>query len=114
MPRANEQQSRVFYKGKVDDFVIFVDDAQALNNWRKDRTIPLAQVVSGWKIFVTHRHGAQGVLDTASNGSLESEFGTHNEDEVVKQILEKGELQQTVGRERQGDKNPSDGPSVPH
>lgn len=56
MPRANEQQSRVFYKGKVDDFVIFVDDAQALNNWRKDRTIPLAQVLNGWKIFVTHRY----------------------------------------------------------
>lgn len=46
--------------------------------------------------LISSSHGAQGVLDAASNGSLESEFGTYNEDEVVKQILEKGELQQTV------------------
>lgn len=31
-------------------------------------------------------------MDTASKGTLEDEFGTHNEDEVVKQILEKGSL----------------------
>lgn len=39
-----------------------------------------------------HRHGNQGVMDTASKGQLEDEFGTSNEDEVVKQILEKGSI----------------------
>lgn len=39
-----------------------------------------------------NRHGNQGILDAASNGSLESEFGTSKDDEVVKQILEKGNI----------------------
>lgn len=55
MPRSNVATSKVFYKGASDDFVVFVDDIGALNNWRNDRSIPLASVVNGWKIFVTHR-----------------------------------------------------------
>lgn len=39
------------------------------------------------------RHGAQGLLDGASKGTLESEFGTHNEDDVMVKILERGEYQ---------------------
>lgn len=34
-------------------------------------------------------------MNTASKATLENEFGTHNEDEVIKQILEKGTLQET-------------------
>lgn len=45
------------------------------------------------------RHGAQGELDGASNGTLEQEFGSHNEEEVVKQILEKGNVQSHAVRE---------------
>lgn len=41
------------------------------------------------------RHGNQGTLDTASNGTLEQEFGTSNDDDVVKQILEKGTILET-------------------
>lgn len=36
------------------------------------------------------RHGAQGVLDSASKATLENEFGTHNEDECMTKILEMG------------------------
>ena len=36
------------------------------------------------------RHGSQGVLDTASKGQLEDEFGTSRDEDVVQQILEKG------------------------
>jgi hypothetical protein len=41
------------------------------------------------------RHGAQGTFDDASKATLENEFGTTNDDEVIKQILEKGTLQET-------------------
>lgn len=46
-------------------------------------------------LFLTtnNRHGAQGELDTASKASLENEFGTSNEDEVVKKILTDGSIQ---------------------
>lgn len=43
----------------------------------------------------THRHGAQGVMDTASHATLENEFGTKNEDECITKILEKGQPQLT-------------------
>jgi len=50
-----EPQTKVHYKGKDDDFIIFVDSAQAVKDWVKDSSVPLAQVVSGWKIFVTRK-----------------------------------------------------------
>ena len=34
-------------------------------------------------------------MDTASNAVLENEFGTHKEEDVVQQILEKGDVQET-------------------
>lgn len=39
-----------------------------------------------------YRHGAQGIMDGASNAQLDSEFGTHREEDVVAQILEKGDI----------------------
>lgn len=54
MPRANETTSKIFYKGKSDDFVVFVDDFEILKKWKNDRSIPLADVLNGWKIFITH------------------------------------------------------------
>lgn len=34
-------------------------------------------------------------MDTASNSALDNEFGTHKEEEVVIQILEKGSVIET-------------------
>ena len=56
MPRGNAGQTKVHYQGKDEDFVVFVDDSQSLKNWINDRTIPLAQVVSGFKVFITHKY----------------------------------------------------------
>ncbi len=44
------------------------------------------------------RHGAQGQMDTASKSTLENEFGTQNDEEAIKQILEKGTLQESEVR----------------
>lgn len=41
----------------------------------------------------TYSQGLQGTHDTASKAALENEFGTSVDDEVIKQILEKGETQ---------------------
>jgi len=45
-----------------------------------------------------YRQGVQGILDTASKGQLESEFGTSKDDDVMAQILEKGEIIETEVR----------------
>lgn len=55
MTRGEAQQTKVHYKGKDEDFVIFVDDVKSAKDWKTDKTIPLAQVVSAFKIFVTHK-----------------------------------------------------------
>jgi ribosome maturation protein Sdo1 len=53
--RGNAPQTRVHLKGKDEDFVIIVDSKEAVQNWKNDKSVPLSQVVSGWKIFVTHK-----------------------------------------------------------
>lgn len=55
MTRGEANQTKVHYKGKDDDFVIFVDDAKSARAWKTDKSIPLAQVVSSFQIFVTHK-----------------------------------------------------------
>lgn len=54
--RGNAPQTKVHMKGKDEDFIVFVESKEAVQNWKKDKTVPLAQVVGGWKIFVTHRY----------------------------------------------------------
>ena len=49
-----------------------------VEKYRKDSSMPLVQVVDSYDIFVTHKHGAQGVLDRASHSQLENEFGTYD------------------------------------
>jgi ribosome maturation protein Sdo1 len=44
-------------------------------------------------MYLHTRHGAQGVLDGASKATLENEFGTSNDDQVIIKILEQGEVQ---------------------
>jgi len=51
-----------------------------------------------WLTLKIDRHGKQGVLNTASNSQLENEFGTKNEDEVMKKILENGTIQSSEVR----------------
>ncbi|RKF57371.1 putative shwachman-bodian-diamond syndrome protein [Golovinomyces cichoracearum] len=120
---ARGDQTKVHFKGKDEDFIIFIDDVKTANDWKTDKSKPLAQVVSAFKVFVTHkyvstppshfrapllwkilfhrkltgypRHGAQGNLDTASTATLENEFGTSVVEDVIKTIIEKGTIQET-------------------
>lgn len=41
------------------------------------------------------RHGAQGTFDSASKQTMDAEFGTDKDEEVIKAILEKGTLQES-------------------
>ena len=113
MARGNVANTKVFYQGSSEGFVVFVENEEIVKKWKEDKTIPLTDVVGGWKIFTTE-HGKQGVLNTASNSQLENEFGTKNEDDVVKAILEKGDIQSSENPERQGSTNDSMGARAAH
>jgi len=55
MTRGNVPQCKVIFKGSTDSFVVFVEGEQAVKDWKNDRSVPLAQVVAGFKIFQTHK-----------------------------------------------------------
>jgi len=114
MPRGNGPVAKVFYKGSTDDFVVFVESPEDLEAWKNDRSIPLTEVVNSFKIMLTHKHGAQGQMDGASKASLENEFGTHKEDDVIIKILEGGQVQTTENTERRGNRNESMGSRQAH
>ncbi|KAI1661330.1 shwachman-Bodian-diamond syndrome protein [Daldinia decipiens] len=105
MTKGETTQVKVHYKGKEDDFIIFIDDIETYKKWKSDKSVPMAHFISAFKIFVTHKQGNQGQMDGASNSTLENEFGVSNEDEVIKKILESGTIQESEFPERQGPKN---------
>jgi hypothetical protein len=51
--RGNDQQVKVHYKGNNDDFIVFVESAKAVQEWKADKSVPLVQVVNSFKVFVT-------------------------------------------------------------
>jgi hypothetical protein len=55
MPRGVAPQTKVHFKGKEDDFIVFVEDANALNDWKGAKSIPLTQIVASFKIFISHK-----------------------------------------------------------
>jgi len=59
MGRGGAQTHKVHYKGNTDDFLVFVDDKEAYEQYKKqaegEKTTPLAQVVSSFKIFSTNK-----------------------------------------------------------
>ncbi|KAM4059430.1 shwachman-Bodian-Diamond syndrome (SBDS) protein [Hirsutella rhossiliensis] len=107
MTRGEASQVKVHYKGKDEDFIVLVDDEATYKKWLADKSVPLAHFVSAFKIFVTHKQGTQGMMDTASKATLDNQFGTSVDEEVIKQILEKGHMQNSEMSDRQGPKNDS-------
>ncbi|TGJ80057.1 hypothetical protein E0Z10_g8713 [Xylaria hypoxylon] len=105
MTKGEATQTKIHYKGKDDDFIIFVDDNETYKKWLNDKSIPLAHFVSTFKVFVTHKQGTQGQLSDAAKLTLAAEFDTENEDEVIKQILLKGNVQESQFPGRDGSKN---------
>jgi ribosome maturation protein Sdo1 len=55
---------------------VIAESPEAVAKYRKDSTTPLVEVVDSFDIFITNKHGSQGVLDRASKGQIENEFGT--------------------------------------
>jgi len=55
MTRGEAQQIKCHYKGKDDDFLVFLDDVDTYKKWKQDKSVPLAHFISAFKIFVTHK-----------------------------------------------------------
>lgn len=89
---------KLHFKGHSDDFVVFAENEDIVHKFRKDKSIPLVEVVEVFKIFVsTGRHGSQGTFDEASNATLQNNFGSEDRDEIIKKIVQEGEIKSTFG-----------------
>ena len=51
--RGNDAVTKCHYKGSNEDFIVMVESANAVKEWKADRSIPIAQVVDGFKVFVS-------------------------------------------------------------
>jgi len=131
------EPSLIHYKGKKDDWIVFIDDVDQYNEWKaaqqqadeagdesvpdedKDTTknekwdVPLF-VTGKDEVFVTHKHGPQGTKDSASKTDVAAEFDSEDKTLAIKQILLKGNLVESKFPERQGPKNDSNGPMGAH
>ena len=55
MTRGEVNRPKVHYKGSNDEeFIVFLDDVDSYQKWLGDKSVPLPQVVSSFKIFTTH------------------------------------------------------------
>jgi len=95
MTRGDVNHVKVHYRGNGDeDFLVFLDSVEDYHKWLNDKSVPMAQVVSSFQVFTTHKHSAQGMLEGASRAMLENEFGTKDETEIISKILQEGNLQE--------------------
>ncbi|KAF3924285.1 hypothetical protein ABW21_db0206266 [Orbilia brochopaga] len=91
--RGGDKVTKVYLQKGGEDFIVMVESHDMLQKWKKDSSTPLIDVVDGFSVFTTHKHGAQGVLDSASKSTLEDAFGTSNTDDVIQIILREGQVQ---------------------
>ena len=54
MTRGDKPATRVHYKGDHNDFVIFAESPEIVCRWKKDRSIPLMEVVDSFHVFTTY------------------------------------------------------------
>ncbi|CDH56412.1 hypothetical protein RO3G_05262 [Lichtheimia corymbifera JMRC:FSU:9682] len=83
--------TKVVYKSDNDqEFFVFTNPGE-VSKWRKDKSIPLVDVVQSFDVFTTPTGSQTGTAERPSKGILESAFNTSKKEDVVRQIVEVGE-----------------------
>ncbi|CAG8609031.1 10996_t:CDS:2 [Funneliformis caledonium] len=103
----SQDDTRIIYKSKDsrEEFFVFGNPDQVLK-WRKDKTIPIADVVQTFDVFEIVNGGNEGIAGRSSKQRLENAFGTSNTMEVIEQILQHGTIHKShKGHEKSPDKN---------
>lgn len=101
-----------FYKGESQDFLVFVESEQAVQDYLKDSTIPLVDAVGTFKVYTSESgRGVDGVLHEAAKRDLENQFGKVPKEEIIEKILKEGEYQKNknIGKKSWGSTNDANG-----
>jgi hypothetical protein len=70
MARGDVTHVKVHYKGADEDFLVMVDSVDDYNKWLGDKSVPLAQVVSSFKVFTTHKYVPFSFLSSFFSGRV--------------------------------------------
>ncbi|ORE08525.1 DUF1960-domain-containing protein [Rhizopus microsporus var. microsporus] len=87
----NKNATKVVYKSPDDVEYFVIANTDMIDKYRKDKSIPLIDVVQTFDIHTTVAGGNTGEYIRPSKGALESAFGTHKPEEIAKYIVEHGE-----------------------
>ncbi|KAJ1658278.1 hypothetical protein IWQ61_002447 [Dispira simplex] len=90
--------TKVTYKNKErgeEEFYMFTIPGM-VKKWRKDRSIPLTSVVETFDVYQSESGGNTGRATRPSQGVLRNFFGTTDEDNICRFILENGEVKGEV------------------
>lgn len=83
------QASKSIVKVDGTEFFVMTYPGKAAE-WKKDKTIPLVDVVQTFNVLTTSTGSNTGEAIHPPKGILESAFGTSNQDDIVKKIIEEG------------------------
>jgi len=87
--------TKVVYKPdsqSTDEFIAIVNPVE-YRKWKNgDTTVPLSEVVDSFEIFHSGQ-GSQGILGKVSKQQLDTVFGTHDDLDAMKILLENGKDQ---------------------
>lgn len=75
--------------------MVLMVDSEMLPKYKKDPSIPLADVVDSFEILKYDNAGKSGTKGKPSKQELEDVFGTTRDDDIVKFMLEHGKLHGT-------------------
>ncbi|KAI9018685.1 ribosome maturation protein [Phycomyces nitens] len=80
---------KIIFRHDNDEFFVVGVPGMAAK-WRKDKTIPLIDVVQSFEVLMTPNGSSTGEAIRPSKGVLESAFDTNNVDKIVGIIVESG------------------------
>lgn len=87
------QAVQLHYEGESTDFIIYASSADAVKEYTEDpESSSLVATVDLYKIYTTNTPGNELLYHEASNVALHNEFGSHNFDDILKQIILKGKI----------------------
>ncbi|KAI8868061.1 hypothetical protein GQ42DRAFT_102830, partial [Ramicandelaber brevisporus] len=73
------------------EFMVFCNEGMT-NEWKKNRSLPLVDVVQKFEVYEADSGGSQGKVSCASAANLENAFGSSHVETVIPQILASGEI----------------------
>ncbi|CAO3642851.1 unnamed protein product [Mucor fragilis] len=88
---SSEQATKVVFKGDDNSDFFVIAQPGMVAKWKKDKTIPLIDVVQSFDIFTTPSGSVTGEAIRPANSTLENVFSTTNKDDIVKKIVSEGE-----------------------